>query len=568
MRKRLRWFWCLALCGAFAPVGGPRALAQLTPQPTGPYDPAPNPQPGDFTHGQVIIETNPSTPRRTDGGNPIVPIGSDTIPDLLSIAIGRWAPTDADGAPLAPGAALPIDEYQGAWHATGEFLRIDLAFGGRVNPPGPVGQAYNPQRFGPSPVYGFVELDVDRNVNTGGEPYEPEFRYNANAARFGGLPQGPAYVNRMALDGGPWDADPWTPPHIDRSGEDFHLAIFGEPGDITAIHDVVAGVPICSGGCPEGSPVRSFVDGDVWDVWGPSFGLAHGYIEFNVSIGSYYHNDRLRFAHDPASGVTLVSLIYPMTQRGWAIRAGVASVPALDYDTDGDYSISEALFTLQQSAAFGLNASDPYWMVIADWACNNDAEPARCQNVRQARLNPANWRVTALVGTMLGAAPAATVGLFVPTNLIPVVLTGDFNGDGWVTRTDAQMLADFITLYDQDAAVDEGADFGSTAFDGIIQIINFGPNFSVYDVNYDGLVDALDLVAVEQEPGDFDNDDDLDLRDMAAFQACFSGADAPVGSAASLICRDAFDMDDDLDVDLDDLAHLREQGREMTGPLP
>jgi hypothetical protein len=554
--------------GALASLHGPRSLGQVSPSPTGPYDPAPNPQPIDFSQGQIIIDDMPPTPRRTDGGDPISPIGSETVPELLSIAIGRWAPTSAAGDPLSPGASLPVDEYQGAWSDTGEFLRVDLVFQGRVNPPGPVGHNYDPHRFGPSPLYAFIEFDIDRNANTGGERDEPEFRYNANVARFGGMPQGVPYVNRIAFDGGPYDTDPLTPPHIDRSGEDFHLSIFGEPGDIVEIRDVVTGDLLCSGGCVPGTFVPTFAAGDVWDVAGPSFGLAHGFSEFNVSIGSYDRHERLRFAHDEVRGVTLVSLIYPLTQRGWAIRSGTSTVPAMDYDTDADYSMAEAVFILQQSATFGLNAADPYWMVIADWACNNDAEPVRCANVRNGRLNPANWRVTALVGTMLAIAPATTAGLFVPTNIVPGVVVGDFNGDGWVTQTDAQMLADFIDLYDQDPAVDAGAVFGASAFDGIIQIINFGPNFSIYDVNYDGQVDAVDLAAVEQDGGDYDNDNDFDLRDVAAFQACFTGSAFIIADSTGLVCRDAFDLDGDLDIDLNDLATLTELGLDMTGPLP
>ena len=51
------------------------------------------------------------------------------------------------------------------------------------------------------------------------------------------------------------------------------------------------------------------------------------------------------------------------------------------------------------------------------------------------------------------------------------------------------------------------------------------------------------------EPGDFDSDDDIDLRDCGAVLTCYT-ADAPA-ECATQPCRDTFDFDD-YDVDLHD----------------
>jgi len=59
------------------------------------------------------------------------------------------------------------------------------------------------------------------------------------------------------------------------------------------------------------------------------------------------------------------------------------------------------------------------------------------------------------------------------------------------------------------------------------------------------------------EGGDFDNDEDVDLDDFAAFVDCVAGPDVPPDPASpecAQMCLDAFDNDDDADVDLDDFA--------------
>jgi len=69
--------------------------------------------------------------------------------------------------------------------------------------------------------------------------------------------------------------------------------------------------------------------------------------------------------------------------------------------------------------------------------------------------------------------------------------------------------------------------------------------------------------------GDFDNDGDRDLDDVAALDDCFGGAiaaPAPASPACVTACLDAFDADADTRIDLRDFADFSR--RFTTGPIP
>lgn len=143
-----------------------------------------------------------------------------TIPDILGYELGAWQP-------VAPQAGL----YAGDWADDGRFLRFDLWIAGLVNPPGPLGLArpsYDPFLYGGSPIVGFVEFNMDADAETGGELDFPEFRYLANLGRFGGLLDHPLWRDRAAACGTDIDHTLSTAPFIDRSGEEFHIAIMGD----------------------------------------------------------------------------------------------------------------------------------------------------------------------------------------------------------------------------------------------------------------------------------------------------------------------------------------------------
>ena len=54
-----------------------------------------------------------------------------------------------------------------------------------------------------------------------------------------------------------------------------------------------------------------------------------------------------------------------------------------------------------------------------------------------------------------------------------------------------------------------------------MRILDFAADFSVYDINYDGVVSDQDIAPILGD-GDNDRDGDVDLADVAGFQRCFS----------------------------------------------
>ncbi|MFQ5492476.1 MAG: hypothetical protein ACE5GE_17340, partial [Phycisphaerae bacterium] len=149
-------------------------------------------------------------------------------------------------------------------------------------------------------------------------------------------------------------------------------------------------------------------------------------------------------------------------------------------------------------------------------------------------------------------------GIIVYSDVWPNVRLGDFNGDGLAGNTDAAMVNDFIAMHDNDPVFD--ADGVSN---GQVKLLNFGPRFSIFDVDYDGDVDGFDAAFSLQMPGDFDNNGTIDLQDFAAFQRCDRiGLQGP-SVLAWAGCLDAFDLNGDLDVTLADFALLAGM---LTGP--
>ena len=66
--------------------------------------------------------------------------------DLLQVTVGSWQPDDARK-----------DLFSGAYAEKAAFLRLDLIVSGLMNPPGTLGpSAFNPFRYGPHPIFGFI----------------------------------------------------------------------------------------------------------------------------------------------------------------------------------------------------------------------------------------------------------------------------------------------------------------------------------------------------------------------------------------------------------------------------
>lgn len=470
-------------------------------------------------HGDACV-------RRTDvGADGPVGEGLHQLPDLISVSVGTWRPSN-------PQNSL----FTGTWSNMGEFFRLDLILDGLVNPPGPCaccGQPlFEPFRYGPNPLNGYVEINVDADFDTGGELDWPELRYLGNTSRFGGLPPGASTGGRVAMDARAFDEDLSSSPFVERSGEDFHLELVGWEISSDQI---------------QRSDVSDwlFGAGETWVITAHLFHRAHGYSPFcsaccrsGVSIGNYEPLVKVQFSHHVLSDRTTVSLVYPLTQAASASITG--DLPELmDPDFTNQNSLAEALWELNIMASTAPTAQRamPEFALIAPWESKNP----------DAFLDPSGWQIRALLG---GSYTAPQDGLFVWSDVFPDVLLADFDGNGTVGPDDLSLFDLYLQANDGDPELD-----ADNLSNGSIEIVNFGPGFSLYDLNYDGLVDGDDraLVGGPLLPrADFDHDGDVDQSDFGHLQLCLSDSSPPARG-----CRNA-DLNRNGHVDQDDVGIFSE----------
>ena len=161
----------------------------------------------------------------------------------------------------------------------------------------------------------------------------------------------------------------------------------------------------------------------------------------------------------------------------------------------------------------------------------------------------ASWEPNAGARPIRGAAPrSAGPRTGVWTDAYPDVVRGDVNGNGLPDNQDQSLILEFIAA----------ADGGDTRIDGSVELANFATNFSVYDINHNGIVDGIDVLLVSI-PGDTDGDDDVDLADFARLAACHSGEGTPFAFAQCALA----DFDADMDVDPTDASRFYVA---LTGP--
>lgn len=487
---------------------------------------------GQFVHRTWAVErvTYPDprydqVARLTDAGaNGSFDPEQHRLPDLLTIVLGQWQPTNPR-----------TDPFDGHWGAQGKFFRLDLDLDGVVNPPGPVGccgePAFDPFRYGPNPICGYIELDMDLDVDTGGETESARLRYLGNIARFGGTSQYAPIQDRIALNGLAFDSDLTSAPWVERSGEDFHLALVGweiGPGQIqrSDTSDWIFGA------------------GETWWVTGHLFQRAHGYSQFSSAccrsgapIGNYDPSVTVRFSHNLASDRTTISLVYPLTQEGAAAMHGNPQPETMDVLYTNQSSVQEGLWELKISAESALEADRnlPEFALIAGW---EEKDP-------DSFLDPAAWRITALLG---GSYTSAEDALFVWSDVFPNVLAGDFDGDGNSDADDLGAFDAFLLSFDGVAPMDADGQVN-----GSVLIADFATGFSVFDLDYDGVVSAADRQLIGDNlfaRTDFDHDGDADQADFAYMQRCLGEA-APLWGGS--LCQRA-DLDKNGDVNADDLT--------------
>ena len=455
---------------------------------------------------------------RTDD-EPEIPTLSGNWPEMIFATLGRWAPVD------------PHDNaYLGEFSATGGFLRLDLVFAGLLNPPGELIGNYYPEEYGPNPLIGWVDFDVDANADTGGDTEQPETGYTWNVARWGGLPQGQHFTDRITMDGEPWSGVFGATPLTYRSGADFRLLFHGTYLDTIEQHVT-------------GDTNDQFEAGETWIMAGPVLWRNRGY-DLITYAGAYEVLVRVRFAHSLVTDRTTVTLVYPLDNYA---HAALYDVPyeEPDFISAGVNSIHEALWDLQVSADDPPGSPKPqYRPLMADWAFQEPTD----------HLNPAAWRCTFLFGTGLEENSGYGVA---HTEAWPNVVQHDFNGDGLVSATDELLLTDYIAGHDGEAGYDDDG-----VVNGTVSRVSFASLFSVHDADYDGLVTADGFPS--QAVADYDNDGDVDLADVQAMQHCFTGAGETLDPLLleNVGCLDAFDGGD-LDIDLDDYSVLLSV---LTGP--
>jgi len=452
--------------------------------------------------------------RRTDLSEtgPIDPYRHRRI-DLLSITLARWFPRDPH-----------LDVFVGEVSRDGDFFRMDVRLAGLVNPPGDIsGDRWRPFFYGPHPVFGFIELDVDASVETGGEVRSPQFRYTANVARFGGMPSGPRFANRIAASRADARLPFNHPPLVKRSGEEFHLAFLGEYFE-PHLYRVI-----------EGDENGTFDAGEIWRFReSRMFHRAHGFeglslLEFCTERGSYQPPETdLEFRHDLRTDVTIISMVFPMTNAGCA-RKRREPVQEPNTSACDQVSIDEGLVDLVRSAHFWRRR--PYGPehkpIIIEWS----------RRMPRELEQPGEWAVNAILGSTYLSRPSRDPDeIFVWTDVYPDPLRCDVNGDGQVNELDRRLIAAYV--------VEHG-------HEGEAPIRAFANDFSLFDVNYSGSVDEFDLVC-RPRACDSDGDDDVDLVDFTLFQHCYSGPNAryPEPRCAQV------DPNRDGSVDLDDLAEF------------
>ena len=430
----------------------------------------------DFRHDAVLRRTDPVKPVDVA----LEPIRMRAI-ELIDLAMGTFKPSDPRN-----------ERFEGSFDDQGEFLRLDLRVAGVVNPPGRIEPTqYTPFLYGPRPIYGFVEIDMDDNPWTGGETSDPEHRYLANLARFGGNVPDQVWRHRSALSARVLDSNFETGPAYERHGEEFHLAFLG--GEAISVVETVG----------DGDAV--FEAGETWLLRGAYFHRAHGFEPFSLATGGqapgrYMPPCDVRFRHNEADDTTQISVVFPLTNRGSALIRGQQPQPPNGNPSD-QASIEEGLVDLRDSAQFVLEfpTFTPEEALIHGWANQHP----------QSHIDPTAWRVSAILGTV-HALPRGDAS-FIWTDLWPNVLPGDFDGKGARNGSDVEAVFSFVNQFDGKDGVN----------DGVVTLPNSSRNFSVMDVDYDGAVRWSDAPRIN---GDVNRDARVDLLDAAHLQRCFGPA--------------------------------------------
>src|SRR5262249_2229275 len=150
--------------------------------------------------------------------------------------------------------------------------------------------------------------------------------------------------NRAAITALDFDGDVESAPFVDRSGEEFHIALVGE--EVVSIQ-VVTESP--------GGAINQFDAGETWILQGHWFHRAHGFEGFACQCpsadGKYMPSCSLRFSHDLITNNTTVTMVYPLSNAAAAAMAGAGNSAQSDNGCPNDQnSVLEGLTDLWFSA--------------------------------------------------------------------------------------------------------------------------------------------------------------------------------------------------------------------------
>lgn len=453
--------------------------------------------------------SNDAVLRRTDSCNCGTLLPNQGQPDVKRIVISPWSsPTPS------------TDPYNGesVGHNVAHLVRIDIVLSGLVNPPGPLGlnaQPYSPFLYGQNPIYGFVEIDVDNDRDTGGEtPAAAAQRYLGNAARFGAKPEGSIGV-RAARSGDDLFQPYTNSPQVCLSGADWVIALCG-CFTTTVVSKTPAGAP-------------TFGPGAEWIVEGRFFRRSGGYVGASIMTGgttpgAYDPVVRLRFKHSTYSDQTTISLVYALNQTGAAMLAG-QSAQSIDTVASNHTSIAEGVTDLivgaQSRPLTGLA-----YVLTNRWAGKS----------MSSATDTTRWRPNFLVGT---AYKDPTDALYVWTDVGFECKTGDVNGDGLVNLTDRAAVASAIL------SLDGGPSDADGLMNGQVTIPWFGTNFNLHDVTGNGVIGGADLNFYGPAcVADFNNSGTVTLEDIFNFLgAWFAGSiTADINHIDGVTVQDIFDF--------------------------
>ena len=425
--------------------------------------------------------------RPTDrgGGGFINP--ASRLPDIVSLTISGWQPFSPTSDPYT---GVPI-ESDGA-----DIFRVQLVLDGLMNPPGTLGlsgQPFDPYHFGDSPVFGFVEFDVDDRKDTGGHlGASAESRFMANVGRFGTRP-GSSIGDRAATSSAEYDRNIFTGNPYEHSGADWSLSLCGCFG-VTLVSEVGDGDGL-------------FETGETMIVRGRFFARSEGYnsasgMSGGSVFGAYDPWVNIRFSHDAASDRTTVTFVGAVTNVGYGLLAGTGTPPVNTRADDG-WSIEEGVTDLLASWPF---ATGEAAVLYNDWR-GRDLDDS---------LVPVDWGTTVILGTSY--TDQFVDGLYVWTDVGFDLKHGDFDGDALAGPIDQAALRNWV--YDNDG----GSNDADGLKNGRVTIGDAPYGYWVFDLDADGLVRHEDLSTYGPR-ADLDGDGVLTVFDFLAFQNLFDAGD-------------------------------------------